>query len=207
MANAASDAGGGDAGARDAQNASPNPQEAGRERGTRQGNNQGNASQAQRSGNSSAGQGTASGEDQAAAGGGGDKAGRERLRQFAQQLGGAHGGLGENGPITGNNYVDWSDRMRDVEQTVDSQDVRNQLATVRERVGVYRRYYRQDGRLPSREELQNKVLAPLALARDWVGQELSRAQNDRSLVPLDRDPVQEKYSDLVRKYYEKLGSP
>jgi hypothetical protein len=54
--------------------------------------------------------------------------------------------------------------------------------------------------------LQNKVLAPLALARDWVGQELSRAQNDRSLVPLDRDPVQEKYSELVRKYYEKLGS-
>ena len=115
--------------------------------------------------------------------------------------------MGENGPITGSNYLDWSDRMRDVEQTVDSQDVRNQLATVRERVGVYRRYYRQDGRLPSREELQNKVLAPLALARDWVGQELSRSQNDRSLVPLDRDPVQEKYSDLVRKYYDKLGSP
>jgi hypothetical protein len=46
----------------------------------------------------------------------------------------------------------------------------------------------------------------LQLARDWVGQELSRTQDDRSLVPLDRDPVQEKYSDMVRKYYEKLGS-
>ena len=137
----------------DAQNSSPNPQEAGRERGTSQGSNQGNASQAQRPGSSSAGQGTASGEDQAAADGGGDNAGRERLRQFAQQLGGGRGGLGENGPITGNNYVDWSDRMRDVEQTVDSQDVRNQLATVRERVGVYRRYYRQDGRLPSRRRV------------------------------------------------------
>jgi hypothetical protein len=207
MARAASDAGGGDAQARDAQNSPPNPQEAGRERGASQGNNQENASQAQRPGSSSAGQNTASGKDQAAADGGGDNAGRERLRQFAQQLGEGGGGLGQNGPITGNNYMDWSDRMRDVEQTVDSQDVRNQLATVRERVGVYRRYYRQDGRLPSGEELQNKVLAPLALARDWVGQELSRAQNDRSLVPLDRDPVQEKYSDLVRKYYEKLGSP
>jgi hypothetical protein len=96
--------------------------------------------------------------------------------------------------------------MRDVEQAVDSQDVRNQLATVRERVGVYRRNYRENGRRPSNGDLQNKVLAPLALAGDWVGQELSRAQNDRSLVPLDHDPVQEKYSDLVRKYYEKLGS-
>lgn len=128
------------------------------------------------------------------------------MRQFAQQLGGGSGGLGDNGPITGNNYMDWADRMRDVEQAVDSQDVRNQLATVRERVGVYRRNYRQNGRVPSGEELGSRVLAPLALARDWVGQELSRAQNDRNLVPLDRDPVQEKYSELVRKYYETLGS-
>jgi hypothetical protein len=206
-AGTAFDASGENAQAPDVQKSSPSPQNAGREGGTSPANNRGNASQAQRLGNPSAGQGSGSGEDQAAADGGGDNAGRERLRQFAQQLGGGRGGLGENGPITGSNYVEWSDRMRDVEQTVDSQDVRNQLATVRERVGVYRRYYRQDGRLPSSEEVQNKVLAPLALARDWVGQELARAQNDRSLVPLDRDPVQEKYTDLVRKYYEKLGSP
>jgi hypothetical protein len=133
----------------------------------------------------------------------------EQLRQFAQQLGasGGAGGLGDNGPITGNNFVDWSERVRDVEQAVDSPDVRNQLATARERVGAYRRAYRETGRLPSPEELQNKALAPLALARDWVGQELSRAQNNRSLVPLDRDPAPDKYSDLLRKYYEKLGSP
>jgi hypothetical protein len=130
------------------------------------------------------------------------------LRQFAQQLGGANGVGGLNrGPITGNNYMDWSDRLRDVEQTVDSQDLRNQLATVRERVAVYRRDFRQSGRIPSPEELQNQALEPLAMARDWVAQELSRAQKDRSLVPLDRDPVQDKYSDAVRKYYEKLGSP
>jgi hypothetical protein len=203
---AASEARDGSAQTRGEQNSSPSPQTAGRARGTREGNNQENQSQTQRSENSQAGQNAASGEDPAGAEAGGGDAGRERLRQFAQQLGGGHGGLGENGPITGNNYVDWSDRMRDVEQAVDSQDVRNQLATVRERVGVYRRNYRQNGRRPSNGDLQNKVLSPLALARDWVGQELSRAQNDRSVVPLDRDPVQEKYSDLVRKYYEKLGS-
>ena len=140
--------------------------------------------------------------------GGGGNVGPDQLRQFAQQLGGANGVGGLNrGPITGNNYMDWSDRLRDVEQTVDSQDLRNQLATVRERVAVYRRDFRQSGRIPSPEELQNQALEPLAMARDWVAQELSRAQKDRSLVPLDRDPVQDKYSDAVRKYYEKLGSP
>ena len=129
------------------------------------------------------------------------------MTQFAQQLGGGRGGWGGNGPITGNNYLDWTDRLRDVEQALDSPDLRNQLATVRERVGVYRRAFRENGRIPSNEELQNQVIKPLALARGWVAEELSRTQNDRSLVPLDRDRVQEKYSELVRKYYEKLGSP
>ena len=96
--------------------------------------------------------------------------------------------------------------MRDVEQAIDSQDVRNQLAAVREQVGAYRRDFRQNQRTPTSDELKHKVLAPLTLARDWVGHELSRTQNDRSLVPLDRDPVQDKYSDLVRQYYEKLGN-
>ena len=141
--------------------------------------------------------------------GGGGNVGPDQLRQFAQQLGGGAGGIGglNQGPITGNNYMDWSDRLRDVEQAVDSQDLRNQLATVRERVAVYRRDFRQSGRLPSKEELQNQALEPLAMARDWVAQELSRAQKDRSLVPLDRDPVQDRYSDAVRKYYETLGNP
>jgi len=169
------------------------------------GNKPGDSKQAQSSGTSPGGRQAASAQTQ----GGGKRGGnsdREKLRQFAQQLGGGAGGLGENGPITGNNYANWADNLRDVEQAVDSPDVRNQLATVRERVGVYRRAYRENGRTPSNAELQTKVLEPLALARDWVGQELSRAQNDGSLVPLDRDPVQDKYSDLVRKYYEKLGS-
>jgi hypothetical protein len=130
----------------------------------------------------------------------------ESLSQIAQSLGGAHGVGGLNGPITGRSYMDWADRMRDVEEAVDSPDIRNQLATVREQVAAYRRAYRQEGKTPSDEDLKNKALAPLALAQQWVAEELARAQNNRSLVPLDRDPVQDKYSEMVRKYYEKLGS-
>ncbi len=42
--------------------------------------------------------------------------------------------------------------------------------------------------------------------RVWLQEEISRQQNANSLVPLDRDPVPDSYSELVRKYYEKLGS-
>jgi hypothetical protein len=186
-------------------------QQGGQSGSNRSGRNQASNSQGQQQGNASETANDNPNENPSGgkAGGGSASAARDReqLRQFAEQLGGAHGGVGLNGPITGNNYIDWTERLRDVEQALDSPDLRNQLATVRERVGVYRRAYRELGQRPERMDLQNKVLEPLALARDWVAQELSRAQNERSLVPLDRDPVQEKYSEVVRKYYEKLGSP
>jgi hypothetical protein len=47
---------------------------------------------------------------------------------------------------------------------------------------------------------------PLAQVRVWVQEELTRQENASSLVSLDRDPVPENYSELVRRYYEKLGS-
>ena len=42
--------------------------------------------------------------------------------------------------------------------------------------------------------------------RVWLQEELARKEKSDRLVPLDRDPVPENYSELVRKYYEKLGS-
>jgi hypothetical protein len=71
---------------------------------------------------------------------------------------------------------------------------------------VFRGDYRQRGVTPPLDVLKQQVLTPLAQVRIWVQQELARRENANSLVPLDRDPVPDRYSDLVRKYYEKLGS-
>ena len=131
--------------------------------------------------------------------------GGDRLRQLAEQLG-AEGRGGDGGPITGNNYVNWSGRLRNVEQVLDPQDLRNQLATVRERVAVLRADYRERGQLPQSDVVRSQILAPMTQVRVWLQQELSRQENTASLVPLDRDPVPDNYSELVRKYYEKLGS-
>ena len=114
--------------------------------------------------------------------------------------------MDQGGPITGNNFVNWSDRLRDVEQVLDSQDLRNQLTTVRERTAVMRAEYRDRGQKPASQTVRQEILVPLTQVRVWVQEELTRRQNSESLVPLDRDPVPEVYSELVRKYYEKLGS-
>ena len=142
-----------------------------------------------------------------AEGGGGDGT-ADRLRQIAEQLGRgdrAAGGTG-GGPITGNNYAAWAQQLRDVESVLDSPDLRNQLATVRDRVGAYRTAYRNGRRIPPPQAVRDQLLLPLGQVQVWVNEELARQQNSASLVPLDRDPVPENYSELVRKYYEKLGS-
>jgi hypothetical protein len=140
--------------------------------------------------------------------GGGDRL-RDAARQFgpggAATAGGGRGGLGINGPITGNQYVDWTDRMRQVEEVVDAPELRNRLAEVRERVGVLRSDYRQRRQKPDAETLRTQVLAPLAEVRARLEEDLVRLSNAKSLVPLDHDPVPENYSEMVRKYYEKLG--
>ena len=102
--------------------------------------------------------------------------------------------------------MNWSGRLRDVEQVLDPQDLRNQLATVRERVAVLRADYRERGQLPQSDTIRNQIIAPMTQVRVWVQQELLRQENTATLIPLDRDPVPDNYAELVKRYYEKLGS-
>jgi hypothetical protein len=131
--------------------------------------------------------------------------GGQRLRELVQQIGGDGGGASSAGPILGNGFANWADRMRDVEQVVDSVELRNRLATVRERVAAFRAEYKSSGRKPPVEIVRIQVLQPMNEIRVQLQEDLARLENARSLVPLDHDPVPDNYSELVRKYYEKLG--
>jgi hypothetical protein len=50
-----------------------------------------------------------------------------------------------------------------------------------------------------------QVLKPLVEVRDQLAEELARREPHENLVPIDRDPVPGRYSELVRRYYEELG--
>lgn len=137
--------------------------------------------------------------------GNGAGGGSDRLRELVQQIGGAQGGSGTAGPILGDNFANWADRMRDVEEVVDSVELRNRLATIRERVAAFRADYRQHDRRPLADAVKMQVIQPMTDVRVQLQEALARLENARSLVPLDHDPVPDTYSELVRKYYEKLG--
>ncbi len=119
------------------------------------------------------------------------------------QPGNAVGGRG--GPITGENFAPWSDRLREVEEMVEEPSLRNQVATARERARQVRQDYKRDLKKPDWAVVNLDVMQPLVEVRKQIAEELARREPKDQLVPIDKDPVPTKYSDLVRRYYEELG--
>src|SRR5205823_4686335 len=115
------------------------------------------------------------------------------------------GPVTQAGPITSENFVPWSDRLRDVEEMVELPDLRNQVAAARERARVLRQQFKRDLKKPDWAVVQLQVMKPLIQVRDQIADELARRGSNDALVPIDRDPVPNRYSDLVRRYYEQLG--
>jgi hypothetical protein len=111
----------------------------------------------------------------------------------------------QGGPLTGENFVPWSDRLREVEEMIDVPELRNGVAAARERARVMRQEFKKDLKKPDWAVVRLQVINPLVEVRDRIAEELARRESTASLVPIDRDPVPNRYSDLVRKYYEELG--
>lgn len=147
---------------------------------------------------------------------GGQRAGN-RLRQLAGNAGensgagdgGGNGGGGTDtafdGPLTGERFVDWSDRLRNVEEMVDDPNLRAEIARIRETAKGVRVDYKRNGAQPKWDMVKSKIGNPLAELHNRLTEELARRESKESLVPLDRDPVPPKYVERVRRYYEELG--
>ena len=127
-------------------------------------------------------------------------------RNFFDQGGGGGGGGGRAvGPLTGADYRQWIDRLAEVEELVEIPEWHRELARVRDRVRVIRGEYTRHGREPQWDLVKTQIGVPLTEVRRSIAQEVARRQSPDSLVPVDRDPVPARYSELVRRYYEQLG--
>lgn len=136
--------------------------------------------------------------------GGGQEVDLERL--LGGELTRRDGGVsGPGGPITGGDFGPWSDRLREAEELLDLPDLRDAVASARERARVMRQDYRQKGTLPDWESVQLEIVGPLVEVRREIAAELARREPGENLAPIDRDPVPTPYLELVRRYYEDLG--
>jgi hypothetical protein len=110
-----------------------------------------------------------------------------------------------DGPLTGLDYRDWEDRLREVEEVIEIPELRNQVSEVRQRARDIRRENKENGKPPKWDLVDMQILRPMTEINKRLEQELSLRQPKRELVPVDHDPVPEQYSELVRRYYERLG--
>ncbi len=120
-------------------------------------------------------------------------------------LGGGEFGPVNRGPLTGEEFNRWAERLRDVEELVDSPELRNAIASALQQARQIRRDVRQDLKKPDWTVVDLKIVKPLVEVRNRVAEELARRESKDSLAPIDRDPVPNRFSDSVRRYYEELG--
>ena len=120
---------------------------------------------------------------------------------------GEEGLAGASAPITGDGFNEWSDRLRDVEEMLTDDRHKAEAARIRDRARSLRAEFKRHSIEPNRELLKSTVLEPLAELQRLVAADLARRESREALAPIDRDPVPEKYNDLVRRYYERLGQP
>ena len=109
-------------------------------------------------------------------------------------------------PLAGEDFRDWSDRLRDVEEMVDDPELRAEAARIRDRARGIRSDVKRHSKPPDWDLVRVEVSEPLVELRNRVAEELLRRTNKNAILPLDRDPVPPKYSEKTRRYYEQLGS-
>jgi hypothetical protein len=110
-----------------------------------------------------------------------------------------------NGPLTGRDFTQWSDRLRDVEEMLDEPELRNDVARVRDRARAIRAEFTRNGKEPQWNLVEQFITNPLTELHDRIGEELAKLKSNEAIVPIDRDPVPGRFAELVKRYYENLG--
>ncbi|MBP7052862.1 MAG: hypothetical protein KBE65_17785 [Phycisphaerae bacterium] len=112
---------------------------------------------------------------------------------------------GARGPFTGEDFIEWADRLRDVEDMLPERELRDEAATVWDRARTVRAEFKRHGTEPQWDLVRSQIMEPLAELRQRVNEKLAQLQSDKALVPIDRDPVPDRFADRVRSYFENLG--
>ncbi|MBU6172188.1 MAG: hypothetical protein KGQ60_00195 [Planctomycetes bacterium] len=117
--------------------------------------------------------------------------------------------LGERraAPLTGEDYRNWTDALRDVEELVTDQELKGDVARIRESAREMRAEFKRHSKEPQWDLVRRLIAEPLGRLREQVNEELLRkAAEKNSLVPIDRDPVPSTYQRQLDRYYENIGS-
>ncbi len=133
-------------------------------------------------------------------------AGRKESGDQNSNSSGSPGNGQGGGPLTGGEYTEFNERLRDVESMISDPRLQAEVQKVRDRARSARAEFKRHTQTPNWNLVRTSVHQPMIELQQRLAEEIAKRESPDSLVPVDRDPVPTKYRDLVRSYYEKLGS-
>ena len=83
--------------------------------------------------------------------------------------------------------------------------LRTDAARIREQARTMRTDFKRHAEAPQWDLVEAEVIKPLRILQSRVAEQLARHNSREAVVPVDRDPVPQKYADVVNRYYERLG--
>lgn len=110
------------------------------------------------------------------------------------------------GPLTGGDFTEFNERLRDVESMISDPRLQAEVQKVRDRARSARAEFKRHTQTPNWDLVRTSVHQPMIELQQRLAEEIAKRETPDSLVPVDRDPVPTRYRDLVRTYYERLGS-
>jgi hypothetical protein len=111
------------------------------------------------------------------------------------------------GPFSGGNFVEWSDRLREAEESIRDPELRASASAIRQAAREALRDSKRHAKEPQWDLIRRIVAEPLSQLREDVQLELLKRSADRNaVVPIDRDPVPIQFEEQLRQYYENLSS-
>ncbi|MEC9094151.1 MAG: DUF4175 family protein [Planctomycetota bacterium] len=136
---------------------------------------------------------------------GASKSGRRNdpLNGYKNLFGPSNGGVPR--PITGNDYQQFSNDLREIEELLDDPKLRAQAAQIREKAKGIRVEMKRHSKEPNWDVVQEFIAEPLEVLRSEVARQLLLKENKEALVPIDRDPVPSVFEAQVQEYYKELS--
>ena len=108
-------------------------------------------------------------------------------------------------PLTGVDFRRWSNGLREVEEVLDDPELQHRVAQIRDRAKAIRADFRRHGTEPQWDLVRSGVLEEMKSLQRRLIQDIKALKSDRSIAPIDREPVPDEFDELVRRYYELLG--
>jgi hypothetical protein len=110
-------------------------------------------------------------------------------------------------PLLGQEYQEWNDSIREVEELVRDPELKAEAARIREAAREMRIEYKRHANVPEWPLVERLITGPMDQLRTRIAQELLRKTAEKNqIVPLDRDPVPRQFQRALDSYFERLGS-